>query len=106
MPRRVALTLLAALLLAAPALAGDIHKQKAKVDAKISSLQGKIATAQKRESSLRGQIAVVTAEGPANADLAATHAGVALEGIALSARNRPAPWKLELVSRALPSLIA
>ena len=62
MPRRVALTLLAALLLAAPALAGDIHKQKAKVDAKISSLQGKIADAQKRESGLRGQIATVTSQ--------------------------------------------
>ena len=62
MPRRVALPLLAALLAAAPAVAGDIHKQKAQVDAKISSLQGKIAAAQHRESSLRGQIAVVTSQ--------------------------------------------
>jgi murein DD-endopeptidase MepM/ murein hydrolase activator NlpD len=62
MPRRVALPLLIALLAAAPAVAGDIHKQKAKVDARISSLQGKIVAAQQRESSLRGQIADVTAQ--------------------------------------------
>jgi murein DD-endopeptidase MepM/ murein hydrolase activator NlpD len=62
MPRRVVLPLLAALLAATPALAGDIHKQKAKVDAKISNLQGKIAAAQKRESNLRGQIAAVTTQ--------------------------------------------
>ena len=62
MPRRVVLPLLAALLAAAPAVAGDIHKQKAQVDAKISSLQGKIAATQHRESSLRGQISDVTAQ--------------------------------------------
>jgi murein DD-endopeptidase MepM/ murein hydrolase activator NlpD len=62
MPRRVVLPLLAALLVAAPALAGDIHKQKARIDAKISTLQGKITAAQQRESSLRGQIANVTAQ--------------------------------------------
>jgi murein DD-endopeptidase MepM/ murein hydrolase activator NlpD len=62
MPRRVLLTLLSCLLVATPALAGDIHKQKARIDARISSLQGKIASAQQRESSLRGQIADVTAK--------------------------------------------
>jgi murein DD-endopeptidase MepM/ murein hydrolase activator NlpD len=63
MPRRVALPLLAsALLAAAPALAGDIHKQKAQVDQKITTLQSRIETAKKREDSLRGQIANVTAQ--------------------------------------------
>jgi murein DD-endopeptidase MepM/ murein hydrolase activator NlpD len=62
MPRRVLLTLLSCLLVATPALAGDIHKQKARIDARISSLQGTIASAQQRESSLRGQIADVTAK--------------------------------------------
>jgi murein DD-endopeptidase MepM/ murein hydrolase activator NlpD len=62
MPRRVVLPLLAALLAAAPAIAGDIHKQKSQVEARISSLQGKIAAQQKRESSLRGQIADVTGQ--------------------------------------------
>ena len=56
MPRRVVFSMLAGLLAATPALAGDIHKQKAQVDAKISTLQGRIAAAQQRESSLRGQI--------------------------------------------------
>jgi murein DD-endopeptidase MepM/ murein hydrolase activator NlpD len=62
MPRRVALPLLAALLVAAPAFAGDIHKQKARIDAKISGLQSKIETARQHESSLRGQIAAVTTQ--------------------------------------------
>jgi len=62
MPRRVTLPLLVALLVAAPALAGDIHRQKARVEAKISNLQSKIAAAQRHESSLRGEIAAVTTQ--------------------------------------------
>jgi murein DD-endopeptidase MepM/ murein hydrolase activator NlpD len=63
MPRRVPLTLLAIVLLAAaPALAGDIRKQKARVDARISSLKDKIVSAQQRESNLRTQIAGVTTQ--------------------------------------------
>jgi murein DD-endopeptidase MepM/ murein hydrolase activator NlpD len=62
MPRRVVFSMLAGLLAATPALAGDIHKQKAQVDAKISTLQGRIAAAQQRESSLSGQIASVTGQ--------------------------------------------
>jgi murein DD-endopeptidase MepM/ murein hydrolase activator NlpD len=62
MPRRVALCLLSVLLVAAPALAGDIHRQKARVDAKISSLQGRIAAAQKHESALRGEIQGITTQ--------------------------------------------
>jgi hypothetical protein len=38
----------------------------------------------------------------ADSNLALTYSGWALYGLVLSARNRPAPWKLEVVSRALP----
>ncbi len=63
MTRRVFACLLGTLLLAgAPALAGDIHKQKQQVDTKLAQLQGRIAGVRKRESSLKGQIQVVTSQ--------------------------------------------
>jgi murein DD-endopeptidase MepM/ murein hydrolase activator NlpD len=62
MPRRVTLCLLAALLFAAPALAGDIVSQKRQVDTKISAIQGRIAAAQSHENALRGQIAGITTQ--------------------------------------------
>jgi len=62
MRRRVTICLLAALLAAAPALAGDIHSQKQQIDTKISALQSRIAAAQKHESALRGQIAGITTQ--------------------------------------------
>src|SRR5690348_2954925 len=62
MPSRVTLCLLAALLAAAPALAGDITSQKQRIDTKISALQGRIAAAQHHEESLRGEIAGITTQ--------------------------------------------
>ena len=62
MARRLLLCLLAALLVAAPSVAGDIHRQKEHVDAKIARLHDRIASAQKREQALRTEIADVTAQ--------------------------------------------
>jgi len=59
---RVTLCLLAALLAATPAIAGDITSQKQRVDTKISALQGRIAAAQRHEDALRGQIAGITTQ--------------------------------------------
>jgi len=62
MPRRVTFCLLVALLAAAPALAGDIVSQKHQIDSRISTLQGRIAEAQKREDALQGQISGITSQ--------------------------------------------
>jgi murein DD-endopeptidase MepM/ murein hydrolase activator NlpD len=59
--RRIALALLCALVLAAPAL-GDDHRQKVTVDAKIAALNAKIARAHAREGILTSQISKVTSQ--------------------------------------------
>ena len=58
------LAVLGAVVLAAatPALADNIGDKKQHVDAKIGSLQARIAVAQKLEGALRGQIAAVTGQ--------------------------------------------
>ncbi len=61
MGRRLVLTLLAILCLAAPAAAGDIHGKKAKVDAELADTQAKLAAARSRETRLNAQIAKVSA---------------------------------------------
>ena len=60
MGRRLLLTLLAILCLAAPAGAGDIHDKKAQVDAQLSDTQAKLAAARSRETRLNAQIAGVS----------------------------------------------
>ena len=60
MGRRLLLTLLAILCLAAPAGAGDIHDKKAQVDAQLSDTQAKLAAARSKESRLNAQIAGVS----------------------------------------------
>ena len=62
MGRRLLLTLLAILCLAAPAAAGDIHGKKAKVDAELADTQAKLAAARAQESRLNAQIAIVSAQ--------------------------------------------
>jgi len=62
MGRRLLLTLLAILCLAAPAAAGDIHGKKAKVDAELADTQAKLAAARAQESRLNAQIATVSAQ--------------------------------------------
>jgi murein DD-endopeptidase MepM/ murein hydrolase activator NlpD len=57
--RRLALALVALLALATPAFGDDVGK-KQQLDAKISSLQGKLAAAQRQERALRGQVADYT----------------------------------------------
>ena len=57
--RRLALALLALLVVATPAFGDDVAK-KQQVDSKISSLQGKLAAQQAREHDLRGQVADYT----------------------------------------------
>jgi murein DD-endopeptidase MepM/ murein hydrolase activator NlpD len=61
MARRVTLLLALALALAAPALAGDgLGAQKASVDAKLGSLQSRIAASQRRASALSAEIGTIT----------------------------------------------
>jgi len=62
MGRRLLLTLLAILCLAAPAAAGDIHEKKAKVDAQLADTQAKLAAARSQEQKLNAQIADVSAQ--------------------------------------------
>jgi murein DD-endopeptidase MepM/ murein hydrolase activator NlpD len=62
MGRRLLLTLLAILCLAAPAAAGDIHSKKAQVDAQLADTQAKIAAARSQETKLNKQIAGVSAQ--------------------------------------------
>lgn len=62
MGRRLLLTLLAILCLAAPAAAGDIHGKKAKVDAELADTQAKLAAARSQETKLNAQIAVVSTQ--------------------------------------------
>jgi murein DD-endopeptidase MepM/ murein hydrolase activator NlpD len=61
MTRRVTLLLALVLALAAPALAGDgLGDQKASVDAKLNSLQARIAQSQRKASALSSQIGALT----------------------------------------------
>ena len=61
MARRLTLLLALALALAAPALAGDgLGDQKASVDAKLNSLQAKIAESQHKAAALSSQIGALT----------------------------------------------
>jgi murein DD-endopeptidase MepM/ murein hydrolase activator NlpD len=62
MGRRLLLTLLAILCLAAPAAAGDIHGKKAKIDAELAGTQAKLAAARSQETKLNAQIADVSAQ--------------------------------------------
>jgi murein DD-endopeptidase MepM/ murein hydrolase activator NlpD len=63
MAGRVTLLLALALILAAPALAGDgLGGQKASVDAKLGSLQGKIAASKRQASALNSQIGALTGQ--------------------------------------------
>jgi murein DD-endopeptidase MepM/ murein hydrolase activator NlpD len=63
MARRVTLLLALALMLAAPALAGDgLGGQKATIDSKLGSLQSKIAASQHRASALSSQIGSLTGQ--------------------------------------------
>jgi len=63
MARRLLLLLALALVLAAPALAGDgVGDQKAAVDAKLSTLHSRIARAQAKESRLSSQIGSLTTQ--------------------------------------------
>ena len=65
MARRVTLLLVLALVLAAPALAGDgLGDQKASVDSKLSALQSKIAASKHRASALDAQIGALIAMWP------------------------------------------
>ena len=62
MARRLLLCLLCALVVATPATGGDIHRQKRKLDERISTLNTKVAQARAKEGVLTSQIAVVTAK--------------------------------------------
>jgi len=62
MARRLLLCLLCALVVATPAAGGDIHRQKRKLDERISTLNAKVAQARTKEGVLTSQIAVVTAK--------------------------------------------
>jgi murein DD-endopeptidase MepM/ murein hydrolase activator NlpD len=62
MARRLLLGLACVLLLAAPATAGDIHREKREIDDRLSSLHSKIANAKTQEGVLTQQITVVDAQ--------------------------------------------
>ena len=63
MARRLTLLLALALVLAAPALAGDgLGSQKASIDSKLGALQGKIAASQHHASALSSQIGQLTGQ--------------------------------------------
>ena len=87
MARRLALLLLSLLLLATPAAAQDAASRKNAIDARIASLQSRIAQAQAREQALASQIASVSARiqtlearvGDVSNDLAALEHDLALQ---------------------------
>ncbi len=62
MGRRLLLTLLAILCVAAPAAAEDIHGKKAQIDAQLAATQAKLAAARSQETKLNAQIAGVSAQ--------------------------------------------
>ena len=63
MAGRITLLLALALILAAPALAGDgLGGQKASVDSQLGSLQGKIAASKRQASALSSQIGALTGQ--------------------------------------------
>jgi murein DD-endopeptidase MepM/ murein hydrolase activator NlpD len=62
MARRLLLCLLCALVVATPAAGGDIHRQKRKLDERISTLNDKVAQAKIQEGVLTQQISVVNAK--------------------------------------------
>lgn len=62
MARRLLLCLLCALVLVSPAAGGDIHRQKRKLDERISTLNSKLAHARVQEGVLTGQISIVNAK--------------------------------------------
>ncbi len=62
MGRRLLLTLLAILCVAAPAAAEDIHGKKAQIDAALTATQAKLAAARAQETKLNAQIAGVSAQ--------------------------------------------
>jgi hypothetical protein len=102
MARRVAVALLVALLVAGSASAGGIHDRKRAVDARISQLHGKIASAQHREAVLGSLIAVKTANirslagdvAAAQARLAGLEHELAVDGCA---QRRPGDADRQLV---------
>jgi murein DD-endopeptidase MepM/ murein hydrolase activator NlpD len=96
MAGRLTLLLALALILAAPALAGDgLGDQKASVDAKLSALQGKIATSQHRATALSSQIGRLTGQihtlegrvGDVSSRLAALQSDLALRQRRLTKLN-------------------
>ena len=97
MAGRVTLLLALALMLAAPALAGDgLGGQKASVDSKLGSLQGKIAASQRRASALSSQIGALTGQihslegrvGDVSSRLAALQSDLALRQRRLDKLNQ------------------
>jgi septal ring factor EnvC (AmiA/AmiB activator) len=97
MARPVTLLLALALLLAAPALAGDgLGEQKATVDSKLGSLQAKIAASQRHASALDAQIGRLTGQihtlegrvGDVSSRLAALQSDLALRQRRLSKLNQ------------------
>ncbi|MGH3001518.1 MAG: murein hydrolase activator EnvC family protein [Gaiellaceae bacterium] len=93
--RRLMLALVALLLAAAPALGGDVTK-KHQVDAKISSLQGTLASHKRQEQALRNEVAGYTARirglesrvGDVSLRLDTLEADLALHQKRLDALNR------------------
>jgi murein DD-endopeptidase MepM/ murein hydrolase activator NlpD len=97
MARRVTLLLALALALAAPALAGDgLGDQKASVDAKLNSLQAKIAQSQHKAAALSSQIGALTGKihtlegrvGDVSSRLAALQSDLALRQARLHKLNQ------------------
>jgi murein DD-endopeptidase MepM/ murein hydrolase activator NlpD len=97
MARRLTLLLALALALAAPALAGDgLGQQKASVDAKLGSLQGKIAASKRKASALSSQIGALTGQihslegrvGDVSSRLSALQADLALRQRRLDKLNQ------------------
>jgi murein DD-endopeptidase MepM/ murein hydrolase activator NlpD len=97
MAKRLLLPLALVLIAAAPALAGDGYgDQKAKVDAKLSHLQAKIAAQHRRETALNSQIAGLTTQikglerrvGDVSSKLATLQADLALHQRRLDKLNK------------------
>jgi murein DD-endopeptidase MepM/ murein hydrolase activator NlpD len=89
--RRLLPLLALALLLVAPASAGDIHKQKASVDAQLAQVQAQIAVSKKQEAHLAGQVTTLTQSidglerrvGDVSSQLSALHADIHLHRLRL-----------------------